>query len=51
MFLAKFLRDYRTWRRYRASVRELSKLDDHTLADIGISRSEIEAIAWRSAGV
>ena len=33
------------WRRYRESVRELSKMNDHELNDIGISRCDIEAAA------
>jgi uncharacterized protein YjiS (DUF1127 family) len=30
----------------RATVAELRSLDDRTLQDIGIHRSEIESIAW-----
>lgn len=37
------------WRRYRASVRELSMLSDRELADLGIGRAEIESIARKSA--
>ena len=33
------------WRRYREAVRELSQMSDHELADIGISRCDIESIA------
>jgi len=39
----------RTWRRMRARRRQrrkLLQLDDHLLADIGVSREE----AWREAG-
>lgn len=32
-------------RRYRATVRELSELDDAILADIGIHRGQIELVA------
>ena len=46
MFLAKLIRAYRTWRSYQRSLYELSCLDDRELADIGISRSEIPAVAW-----
>jgi uncharacterized protein YjiS (DUF1127 family) len=38
-----------TWKRYNASLRELSRLNDRELADIGISRSDIPRIAWDSA--
>jgi uncharacterized protein YjiS (DUF1127 family) len=37
------------WRRYRASVRELSKLSDRDLADLGILRGNIEAVARRAS--
>jgi uncharacterized protein YjiS (DUF1127 family) len=37
------------WRRYRTSVRELTQLSDRELADLGITRSEIEYIAKKSA--
>ena len=46
MFLAKLIRLYRAWRNYERSISELSRLDDHELADIGISRAEIPAVAW-----
>jgi uncharacterized protein YjiS (DUF1127 family) len=46
MFLAKLIRAYRSWRNYERSLRELSQLGDHELADIGITRSEIAAVAW-----
>jgi uncharacterized protein YjiS (DUF1127 family) len=34
-------------RRYREAVNELSKLSDHELSDIGISRGDIEYVARR----
>ena len=46
MFLAKLIRLYRAWRSYEQSMSELSRLDDRELADIGISRAEIRAVAW-----
>jgi len=49
MFVAELLRLFRTWWRYDESVRELSRLSDRELADIGISRSEIASVAWESA--
>ena len=38
------------WRRYRASVRELSRLTDRELNDLGLSRYDIDAVARQSAG-
>jgi len=49
MFLANLVHSFRVWRRYSESVRELSRLGDRELADIGISRSEITSIAWENA--
>ena len=46
MILAKLIRLYRAWRNYERSLSELSRLDDRELADIGISRAEIPAVAW-----
>jgi uncharacterized protein YjiS (DUF1127 family) len=39
----------RAWRRYNASLKELSQLGDRELADIGISRSDIPRVAWDTA--
>ncbi len=49
MFLSTLVRFLRRWRRYDTSVRELSRLGDRELADIGITRSEIQRVAWDSA--
>ena len=49
MFLTSLVRIYRRWRRYDASLRELSRLGDRELADIGVNRSEITSIAWEHA--
>jgi uncharacterized protein YjiS (DUF1127 family) len=35
---------WNAWRRYRASVHELSQYSDHELSDIGIRRCDIEDI-------
>jgi len=35
----------KAWHRYRESVRELSRLSDRELADLGISRVDIEFVA------
>jgi uncharacterized protein YjiS (DUF1127 family) len=46
--IATFFRDladrYRAWRERERAYAELSALDDRTLADIGIRRSEIEYV-------
>jgi uncharacterized protein YjiS (DUF1127 family) len=46
---ASIARLFHAWRRYDAAVRELSHLSDRELADIGISRAEIERIAFEHA--
>jgi uncharacterized protein YjiS (DUF1127 family) len=47
--LSHLIRMFRAWRRYEASMRELSRLNDRELADIGVSRSDIHRIAWETA--
>ena len=49
MILSRFIRLLRTWWRYNESVRELARLNDRELADIGITRSEIPAVAWHNS--
>jgi uncharacterized protein YjiS (DUF1127 family) len=49
LFISKLIRSYRVWAKYHREVRELSRLSDRELTDIGISRSEIAAIAWHDA--
>ena len=49
MFLANLVRFLRQWRAYDASLRELNRLGDRELADIGISRSDITRVAWENA--
>ena len=50
MFLfSNLVRMVRAWRNYDKSLRELNRLGDRELADIGISRSDIQRIAWENA--
>jgi uncharacterized protein YjiS (DUF1127 family) len=49
MFLSHLLSAYRQWRRYNQSLRELNRLGDRELADIGISRADIPRVAWESS--
>jgi uncharacterized protein YjiS (DUF1127 family) len=39
------------WRRYRISVRELSRLTDRELTDLGLNRYDIEIVARQTAGL
>ncbi len=45
--IMNILRNYRNWRRYRETVNELSRLSNRELSDLGITRSDIEAVAAR----
>lgn len=47
--LASIVRFVREWRRYNQSLRELQSLGDRELADIGISRSDIQRVAWTAS--
>ena len=49
IWTAALARAFQVWRRYRACVRELVRLDDRLLADVGLTRSDIQAVAWRAA--
>ena len=49
MLISRVVRLVRAWRRYNQSVRELTRLNDRELADIGLSRSEIGRVSWEHA--
>ena len=49
MILTQLIRFLRSWRRYQRSLRELSRLGDRELADIGLTRSDIPAAAWEAS--
>jgi uncharacterized protein YjiS (DUF1127 family) len=49
MILSHLIHALRAWRLYRRGVRELSKLSDLELTDIGLARSDIHSAAWHSA--
>ena len=46
---ANLVRLVREWKRYNRSLSELNRLGDRELADIGISRSDIQRVAWNAA--
>lgn len=39
----------RRWRQYRNTVRELKTLSHRDLDDLGISRFDIDRVAWQAA--
>jgi len=45
MFISYVLAKFRAYFRYRETIRELSKLTDRELDDLGISRFQIESVA------
>ena len=49
MVLSNIIELLRSWRRYNSSLRELNRLGDRELADIGISRSDIPRVAWENS--
>ena len=48
MFLPTLLSGLNRWLRYRDTVRQLSRLSDHELGDLGIHRGDIRAVARSS---
>jgi len=42
------IRSYQNWRLYRETVTELNRLSNRELADLGIDRRDIKAVARRS---
>jgi uncharacterized protein YjiS (DUF1127 family) len=40
---------HQQWRRYNNSLRELNRLGDRELADIGITRGDIPRVAWENS--
>ena len=49
MFLSHLVGVYQQWRRYNNSLRELNRLGDRELADIGITRGDIPRVAWENS--
>ncbi|WP_084327169.1 DUF1127 domain-containing protein [Salinarimonas rosea] len=49
MFLTWVLSRIRAYQRYRQTVRELERLSDRELNDVGLSRGDIDYVARRYA--
>lgn len=47
--ISHLLAAFQRWRQYRLTVAELSSLTDRQLSDLGISRTDIYAIARETA--
>jgi uncharacterized protein YjiS (DUF1127 family) len=47
--LSSLIRMLQAWKDYGTAVRELSGLNDRELADLGISRSDIDWVARQNA--
>jgi uncharacterized protein YjiS (DUF1127 family) len=47
--LLSIVRFFHAWQRYGVAVDELSHLSDRELADIGITRGDIQRVAWEQA--
>ena len=41
------IRNFQNWRRYRNTVNELNRLSNRELTDLGLTRSDIPAVAGR----
>jgi uncharacterized protein YjiS (DUF1127 family) len=51
MALKSFAETIKSWRRQRASIRELAQLTDRELADLGLHRSEIAEVVRKTPGL
>lgn len=49
MFLTHLVGVFQQWRRYNDSIRQLNRLGDRELADLGMTRGDIPRVAWESS--
>ena len=42
----RYVNYLKTWRKHRETIKALNKLTDRELADIGLSRGQIDALIW-----
>lgn len=47
--VTRLYRAYEDWREQQAAIRDLQRLDDHRLRDLGIERFDISAVVARKA--
>jgi len=45
-WLVRYWRYLRTWRHHRETIKQLNRLTDKELKDIGISRGDINRLIW-----
>jgi uncharacterized protein YjiS (DUF1127 family) len=45
-WIVRYWRYLRTWRYHRETIKQLNKLTDNELKDIGISRGDINRLIW-----
>ena len=45
MIIANIIAAFQRWVAYRKTVAELSRLDDRSLSDLGITRCDIDTVA------
>jgi len=45
-WIVRYLNYIKTWRIHRETIKQLNKLTDKDLADIGINRGDIDRLIW-----
>ena len=45
-FFKRYYNYLKTWRKHREVIKELNKLTNRELADIGINRGDIDRLVW-----
>jgi len=43
---SRYIRYLRTWRKHREAIKQLNRLTDEELRDIGIYRGDIDRLVW-----
>jgi len=45
-WIVRYLNYLRTWRMHRDTIKQLNRLTDKELSDIGINRGDIDRLIW-----